>query len=93
MHVLVKQRGNTILETTHSKYVRRFRRSMAANSAVSGPICQKPERIYDNIIKHVLFTCKKNEIISNGEKVETAIRAANSETPDRRRIKQKLQLV
>ena len=48
-----------------------FRRSMTANSAVSGRIMPKFELIQD--FMHVLVTCKckKDRIESNREKVET----------------------
>ena len=50
-----------------------FRRSMAANPQVSGPIWPKFELIQD--IMRVLITCKFKEdrINSNREKVETSV--------------------
>ena len=48
-----------------------FRRSRAANSVVSGPICLKFELVQD--FMHVLVTSKyeKDRLKNNREKVET----------------------
>ena len=80
MHVLVSsnfdddsiknERASTETPFSHYKSMGIFRRSMAANSVVSGPIWPKFELIPD--VMHVLVTCKykKDRIKSNREKVE-----------------------
>ena len=63
-----------------------FRRSMAANSVVGGPMWPKFEPIED--IMHILVTCKlkRDRININRQKVDTSIfrhsRAANFEVND-----------
>ena len=62
------------METPYSQYKSMgiFRRSMAANSVVRGPILPKFELVRD--FMHFFVTCKyKNDLIkSNREKVETS---------------------